>query len=113
MPADSQKRKGPRIQSRDMTCRRTIARNSGEPLSGAEVTAGMGSPVSKRSRTNQLIPPHSPASALPTPTQRGSMKPRRTVGPGGKRFEKCRPWTDGRKPGTAFELGHVVAHRTP
>jgi hypothetical protein len=48
------------------------------------------------------MPPHRPDLASPTPTQRGSITPRRIVGPGSHRFAKCRPWRLGRNPETAF-----------
>ncbi len=65
-------------------------------------------PSSNHSRTNQLIPPHSPASASPTPTQRGSSTPSFTVGPEGYRLAKWRPLTDGRNPSTVL-LSTIVS----
>ena len=92
---------------------RTSAWKSGEPLAGGYRSGGIGRPASKRSRTNQAIPPHSPAEASPIPIQRGSSGPSRTVGPGGKRLAKWSPWVLGRKPGTAFEFDHQRRSATP
>src|SRR6185295_1702897 len=96
--AASQNLTGPRSQSSDRICRRTIALKSGEPLAGAEMSDGTVRPSSNHSRTNQLIPPHSPASASPTPTHRGSSIPSFTVGPEAYLLAKWRPLTDGRNP---------------
>ncbi len=81
-----------------------MALNSGEPLAGGVVSGGTARFFVNVSRTYQAIPPHRPALASPTPTQRGSMNPSLTVGPGGKLFEKWSPQVLGWKPATAFAL---------
>ena len=69
-------------------------------------------PASKRSRTNQLIPPHRPADASPMPIQpRVDARRVAAVGPGGKRLAKRSPCVLGRNPATAFDstTAHTVA----
>ncbi len=47
--------------------RSTIARNSGVPAAGGAPSAGASWPRSKRSRTRNAIPPHSPRPGFPIP----------------------------------------------